>query len=106
MTESLALTGHRMSEIQDALRELGLAASLTGSEIEKIMAKVDAARNALPLGTSKLVTRGVGIAAILITAVLLYEGRGSFLLVFLGMWLVIWPRLRKPDLKNPFRIRW
>ena len=106
MAESLALTGYRTSEIQEVLSELGLGASLSHSEIEAIAIKVDAARSALPLEPSKRVARLVGIAAILIGAFTLYEGRGSFLIVILGMWLVIWPRLRKTDLKNPFRIRW
>ena len=106
MTESLALTGARASEIQEALSELGLAAALTEAEIELIATKVDAAKKALPLEPSKRAARLVGIATILVGGFLLYEGRGSFLLVFLGMWLVIWPRLGRIDVRNPFRVRW
>lgn len=106
MAESLALKGLRTSEIQEVLGELGLGASLSHSEIEAIAIKVDAARNALPPEPSKRVARLVGIATILVGSVVLYEGRGSFLIVILGMGLLIWPRLGKTDLKNPFRIRW
>ena len=106
MTESLALNDARISEIQDALSELGLAAALTEAEIELIVTKVDAARKAVPPEPSKLAARLVGIATILIGGFLLYEGRGSFLIVFLGMWLLIWPRLGRIDVKNPFRVRW
>lgn len=106
MTESLALAGHRMSEIQEALSELGLAASLSESEIETIMTKVDAAKNAVVPEPSKLVARLVGIVAILVGGFFFYAGRGSFLIVILGMGLLIWPRLGKIDVKNPFRIRW
>lgn len=103
MAESLALKGFRTSKIQEVLTELGLGASLSGSQIEAIVIKVDAAKNALPLEPSKRWARIVGIAAILIGSALLYEGRGSFLIVILGMGLLIWPRLGKTMVKNPFR---
>jgi len=106
MTENLALRDVRIPEIQEVLSELGLAAALTESEIEMIVTKIDAAKNALPLEPSKLVARLVGIAAILVGAGLFYAGRGSFLIVILGMGLLIWPRLGKTDVRNPFRIRW
>jgi hypothetical protein len=106
MAENLALKGLRLSEIQEALSELGLGASLSESELEAIMVKIDAAKSALPLEPSKRSARLVGIAAILVGAALLYTGRGSFLIVILGMGLLIWPRLGKTDVKNPFRVRW
>jgi len=106
MAEGLALAGRRASEIQDALSELGLGASLGQLEIEAIVTRVDAAKNALPMEPSKRAARLVGVAAILIGLGLLYEGRGSFLIVILGMGLVIWPRLGKVDVKNPFRVWW
>jgi len=103
MAESLALTGHRTSEIQEVLSELGLGASLSHSEIEAIAIKVDAARNALPPKPSKSLARWVGMfAAVLGMAAWAIGLRVAGFAVILGVALMVWPKLATLKVKNPF----
>jgi hypothetical protein len=103
MVETLAFKDARIPEIQEVLSEVGLGASLSEWEIEAIVTKVDAARNALPPEPSKSLARWVGVfAAVLGLAACFIGLKVAVLAVILGAALMVWPKLATLKVKNPF----